>query len=163
AAVAGALGFWNDRHEPADRVELGPGLLDAVLEGVPAAGSPELEPIEAAHLQLVLERLWEEEGRRDSHVLRVATLAELGGPGGLAGDHARRALDALGEDERRLAGDLLDHLVSPTGESLTQPARALAGWANVDDAVAVAVLGRLAGERVVRPAGEDRWRIYHDV
>jgi len=164
-AVEGALAVWNARSAPDERVELENGLLDDVLDAVPVGADPELQHVETAHLQLVMERLWEVEVERErgSRIVRTETLARLGGPEGIVREHVRRALSALTAHEQALAADTLDRLVTPTGESFAQSTAALAGWAGVDDSVVRPVLERLARARIVRPAADDRWRIYHDV
>jgi WD40 repeat protein len=163
AAVEGALEVWNARRAPEERVELGKGLLNGVLDAIAAGDDPELQHVETAHLQLVMERVWEVERERRSHVLHSETLADLGGPEGIVRAHVGRALSALTRREQTLAADMLDRLVTPTGESFAQSTAALAGWANVDDMVVRPVLERLAQARIVRPAADDRWRIYHEV
>src|SRR5204862_3307647 len=73
--------------------EIEPALVDAVIEAVKAgsivlgtvgeglvdAPSTEQTRVETPFLQLVMTRLWEEERRRGSHVLRKQTLDDLGG------------------------------------------------------------------------------------
>ncbi len=163
AAVEGALEVWNARRAPEERVELGKGLLNDVLDAIAVGDDPELQHVETAHLQLVMERVWEVERERRSQVLHNETLADLGGPEGIVRAHVGRALSALTRREQTLAADMLDRLVTPTGESFAQSTAALAGWANMDGTVVRPVLERLARARIVRPAADDRWRIYHDV
>ncbi len=124
--------------------------------------------IEAAYLQLVLERLWEVERQRGSDVLRAATLAELGGAGRIVQEHLQRALAGLDEPERELASRLFNHLVTPSGTKIAHGLDDLGRYAGDDRRRIEPVLRALSGERVVRPlpaknGGGTRYEIYHDV
>src|SRR4051812_20543331 len=81
-------------------------------------GSGRRGRVEAPYLQLVMERVWQEERRSGSHVLRVATLAELGGAGRIVQQHLERALANLDEPERELVARLFHQLVTPSGTKI---------------------------------------------
>ncbi len=90
------------------RVEAEPALVAAVVDQVASGrierrlagrgivdGAAKRGRVEAPYLQLVMERLWEVERERGSNVLRVETLAELGGSGRIVQQHLERALAGL--------------------------------------------------------------------
>jgi Novel STAND NTPase 1 len=87
-AIVEPLERWNRVVAGAgEKVEIEPPLVEAVLEQVTAgkvslgdtAARPEnRRGIEAPYLQLVLTRLWDEERRSGSRVLRLQTLERLG-------------------------------------------------------------------------------------
>ena len=156
-------------------------LIEAVLEEV-AAGRIEQQlsgrglvdqgrrerRVEAPYLQLVLERLWEVERERDSNVLHVATLAELGGAEHIVQEHLERALAGLDEGERDLAARLFDHLVTPSGTKIAHAVDDLARYARVEADSLEPVLGTLDAARILRRVpgrggGPPRYEIFHDV
>ena len=161
SSVVDALRVWNERVAPDEQVTLEAGLLDEVLEGVPARDPGH---VETAHLQLVLERLWD--AGHESGELRRASLEALGGPKGIVRDHVRNALDALDERERELAAAAIDRLVTPSGQLIAQQAVDLAVFAGIGESDIRGLLDRLSKARIVRPIadreeGDERWEIYH--
>ena len=135
------------------------------LDGAGAATGPGSRPIEAPYLQLVLSRLWDEERQVGSHRLRLETLERLGGAERIVRTHLDGALNALSDDEQELAASMFRYLVTPSGTKIAHRVDDLAEYAGAPPAAVAAVLGKLAagGTRVVRPAGEDAYEIYHDV
>ena len=124
--------------------------------------------VEAPYLQLVLERLWDVERGRGSSVLRLSTLAELGGAERIVEEHLERALAGLAEDERDLVAELFDHLVTPSGTKIAHAVDDLARYAGEAPAVLEQVLARLDAARIVRRTpgrggGPPRYEIFHDV
>ena len=160
-SVVDALRVWNERVAPDEQVGLEGGLLDEVLDGVPARDPGH---VETAHLQLVLERLWDAD--HESGELRSASLAALGGPKGIVRDHVGNALDALDEHGRELAAGAIDRLVTPSGQLIAQRAADLAVFAEIAESDIRGLLARLSKARIVRPIadqeeGDERWEIYH--
>lgn len=164
-----------------ESIGIEPELVDAVLEQT-AAGRVELTAagvgvagteatrgrIEAAYLQLVLERIWTEERTADSSNLRAETLARLGGAEAIVRANLRRAVEELSSEERDLAADIFRHLVTPSGAKVAHSAGDLAEYASVDEVQVLPVLTTLGRERIVRTvdgAGDEgaRYEIYHDV
>jgi len=163
-------------------VTIEPELVEAVL-GEVAAGR--IEPgligrgtvgetvedrsrVETPYLQLVMQKLWEVERERRSPVLRLATLAELGGAQRIVEDHLEHAMAALTPLQRDVAAGMFDHLVTPSGAKIAHGVADLASFAHVDEAQIQPVLSSLSRERILRPTGEnghagDRYEIYHDV
>ena len=180
-AIVGPVDRYNELSEDAT-VEIEPALVEAVLDQV-AAGRVELGEsgrggvdervtggrIEAPFLQLVMARLWEAERAAGSRVLRLATLADLGGAEQIVRDHLDRALGALSPHEQDLAASMFNHLVTPSGTKIAHDAGDLAGYVGADQAEVAPVLASLAGQRILRPVpgvpGSDlpRYEIYHDI
>ena len=124
--------------------------------------------VEAPYLQLVMERIWEEEHRSGSYALRATTLAELGGAGQIVQQHLERALANLDEPERELVARLFHQLVTPSGTKIAHGVGDLSRYAGESPERLEDVLHSLSNERVVRalPArngGGPRYEIYHDV
>jgi WD40 repeat protein len=181
AAIVGPIERYNELVEPNQRVSIEPALADALLDEVAAgkvdlgsAGIGELPEhqkdsrIEAPYLQLVLERLWEEERERPSSVLRLSTLHELGGSEAIVRAHLERALGSLSPTQRDLAANVFNHLVTPSGTKIAHRASDLAEYAAVGKEDLVPVLGALGRERIVRAVdgsdgGTERYEIFHDV
>ena len=163
-----------------ESVEIEPALIDAVLEqtaagrvdlagaGVGAATEPGGDRIEAAYLQLVLERIWTEEQRAGSGTLRAETLVRLGGAEAIVQANLRRAVAELTTQEKDLAANIFRHLVTPSGAKIAHSAGDLADYASVDELQVLPVLSTLGRERIVRTvdgAGDNgaRYEIFHDV
>jgi WD40 repeat protein len=137
--------------------------------GVVEHSEPEQTRVETPFLQLVMSRLWEEEQRRQSHVLRLETLRNLGGAERIVRRHLDDAMSALDDDERAVAARMFHQLVTPSGARIVHSARDLAGYADVSLEVAEPILEKLDERRILRtidPApGEStpRFEIRHDV
>jgi WD40 repeat protein len=124
--------------------------------------------IEAAYLQLVLERIWEEEQAAGSSRLRAETLIGLGGAESIVRAHLRRAVEELSSEERDVAADVFRFLVTPSGAKIAHGVGDLAEYASVEEQRLLPVLSALGRERIVRTvngAGEEaaRYEIFHDV
>ncbi len=166
AAIVGPVKRWNELVPAEQRVEIEPALVDAVLAQAAVAGEP--DRIQPPYLQLVLERLWNEESERGSRVLRASTLAELGGAGAIVREHLDRAMSVLDEREQNAAALMFDHLVTPSGTKIAHRVTDLAQFAHVPEVEAATMLAVLGRERIVRPldeggGGGDRYEIFHDV
>jgi hypothetical protein len=163
-------------------VRVEPELVEAVLDEV-AAGRVELaqagvgtvaEPshgdrVEAPYLQLVMERIWQAERAAGSSVLRLSTLRNLGGAEQIVRDHLDDAVETLSPDQKDVAAEIFDHLVTPSGTKIAHDPADLARYARVDERELEPVLSTLARERILRTvAGSGgsevaRYEIYHDV
>jgi WD40 repeat protein len=186
-AIVEPIGAFN-RLGPADqRMVVEPELTDAVLQQVRAGrvvvggaghgtAAPEASDgdgyVEAAHLQLVMTRLWMEEEKAGSRVLRLATLERLGGAETIVRAHLDDSMAALGPMEQDLAADVFHHLVTPSGAKVAHTAGDLASYADVPEEQLSPVLERLAASdlRILRTApppldrpGESQYEIFHDV
>jgi hypothetical protein len=154
-------------------VEVEPALLEAVLDQVTAgevtlgndgaAAGDDRAGVEAPYLQLVLTRLWEEERRSDSRRLRLQTLERLGGADRIVRMHLDVALAALPASDQDLAGRTFRYLVTPSGTKIAHRISDLADYAQASPEQVAPVVDSLAGKvRVLRPAGDGRYEIYHD-
>ena len=180
AAIRGPLERLNELIPSESRVDPEPALVEAVLDEV-AAGRVELAPvgrgvvtapseddrIEAPYLQLVMSRLWEVEAERGSRLLRRKTLTELGGATQIVQDHLEHAMADLSPRQKDAAAAMYNFLVTPSGSKIAHRTRDLAGYAEIEEQEAAAVLRQLAAERIVRASSENgagtRYEIYHDV
>jgi WD40 repeat protein len=189
-AIVRPVERFNSLHAEEEPVTVESALVEEVLDqvktGAVAVGQPALaaidggngvgparEEIETPYLQLVMSTIWRRERERQSRVLRLTTLRELGGAEEIVRTHLDGALTALAEDERETALDLFQHLVTPSGAKIVHTASDLALMINRPEDKVASLLAKLAqGEtRIVRhvppPAGrsgpDDRYEIFHDV
>jgi WD40 repeat protein len=180
SAIVGPITRHAELVGPDEAVEIEPVLVEAVLDQV-ALGRVELgqggrgasedrdaeSRIETPYLQLVMQRLWDEERAAGSRVLRLETLERLGGAEQIVGAHVDRALTALTSAEQDLAATMFDHLVTPSGAKIAHGSADLARYAGAQEPAVVSVLDRLGGDRIVRPIADGgthgRYEIFHDV
>jgi WD40 repeat protein len=155
--------------ELAERVldEVGAGQIEPALGGLGAVeGGDSGARIEAPYLQLVMQRIWDEERAAGSDVLHADTLARLGGAQHVVEEHLAGALDELSEDEKDVAARLFNHLVTPSGTKIAHDVSDLADFGNVPAAQVQPVLSQLADRRILRSVeegGHVRYEIFHDV
>jgi WD40 repeat protein len=180
AAIVGPIEQHNASVGPDRGVAIEPELVEAVLDQT-VAGRVRLdddEPaeqrverpgrVEAPYLQLVMQRLWEEDGA-GAGVLRLETLERLGGATAIVRAHLGAALGALSPREQDLAETLFNYLVTPSGTKIAHGLGDLAEYAAVPERTVLPVLATLVEERIVRPVTEggapdvSRYEIYHDV
>jgi WD40 repeat protein len=165
AAILGPLERRNELDETGVRVDIEGELVEAVLDETSLRDEP--QRVEAPYLQLVMQRVWEEEQSDGSRLLRLETLRELGGAEAVVREHLDRALSALSPGEQAAAALMFEHLVTPSGTKIAHRGRDLAAFAHVDPGTGRTVLDSLGHERILRPlddADEDgRYEIFHDV
>jgi WD40 repeat protein len=183
-AIEGPVTRYNAVAPSNQQVIIEPELIDELLPqlqtgslSVGDAGQggvdTSVESIETPFLQLVMTRLWEEEQKRGSHVLRLETLASLGGAEQIVRTHLDAVMSELTEQQRETAAEVFRYLVTPSGTKIAHTAQDLAEYAEAPDPERVGeVLEQLAAsrERVLRlvppPAGSPeapRYEIFHDV
>jgi WD40 repeat protein len=147
--------------------QVGAGKIEAPLAGVGAVESAETSArVEAPYLQLVLQRIWDEERAADSTVLRAETLDALGGAQRIVEEHLERALDSLTLPQRDVAARIFGHLVTPSGTKIAHEEADLVEFAQVAPAELRPVLDGLVRERILRTDEEGsalRYEIFHDV
>ena len=163
-------------------VEIDDALVDAVLDQVRAGritvgqggrGGVDDEPsmrIETPYLQLVMTKIWEEERRLGSNVLRLETLNRLGGAGEIVKAHLDEQMSALSEAEQAIAAQVFDRLVTPSGTKLAQSIDDLATYSGLNRETLEPVLEKLSGRgRILHPLpappdrpGATRYEIFHD-
>jgi WD40 repeat protein len=173
-AIVGPLDQYNALVPRDDRVTAEPELVAAVLDQTIAGRVDSGEPVEgnrveAPYLQLVMQRLWEEERSGGSRTLRLETLERLGGADEIVRAHLSEALESLSPGDRDLAAKLFNHLVTPSGTKISHGIGDLAQYAAVSEREVAPVLAALVDERIVRPVttpGQQdgsRYEIFHDV
>jgi len=137
----GPVERWNELFAAGELVTVEPELVEDVLGQ--ASSGVEKSRVEPPYLQLVMERIWNEERERGSTVLRRATLAEVGGATAIVREHLDRALSALDEDTQEAAARMFEHLVTPSGTKLAHRASDLAQFARLGSADAAPVFEAL--------------------
>jgi WD40 repeat protein len=147
--------------------EVGAGRIDPALGGLGAVeGAEDGARIEAPYLQLVMQRLWDEERAAGSDVLRVGTLERLGGAGHIVEEHLEGAMSELTAEQKDVAARLFNHLVTPSGTKIAHEVSDLADFGQVPVDVLRPVLASLAERRILRSLEEGggmRYEIFHDV
>jgi WD40 repeat protein len=177
AAIVGPIDRYAELTGAEVRIE--PELIERVLDEV---GAGQIEPalgglgvvegtengarIEAPYLQLVMQRLWEEEHAAGSDVLRLETLESLGGAQHIVEEHLESAMKALTSDQKDLAARLFNHLVTPSGTKIAHEISDLADFGQVPIGELQPVLSTLSERRILRSVEEGggvRYEIFHDV
>ena len=178
-AIERPLHVFNEM-QPDTPVHVEPELVEEVLESVgtgslvPDAGTgPEsdgrLRRFEAPFLQLVLQRIWQEEVAVGSPALRLSTLRELGGAARIVRFTLAAGIAALTSHEQELAQEALRYLITPSGGSIAQSAADLADYLQRDEGEVVDVLERLAAGdvRILRATansrGETQYELFSDL
>jgi WD40 repeat protein len=166
AAIVGPIRRWNEFVSEEQRVDIEPALVERVLTEAAVADEP--GRVEPPYLQLVMERLWNEEHEQGSRLLRASTLEELGGAGAIVREHLDRALSVLGPGQQDAASRMFEHLVTPSGTKVAHRAADLARFSRLPEAEAGSTIAALRRERILRPVDESsetgpRYEIYHDV
>ena len=163
-----------------------PKLVDAVLNQVAtgqvmldrggAASNGEQQNdktlVEAPFLQLVMDRLWDEEMKVGSRTLRLETLERLGGAQTIIQSHLEQKLQDLTPQQRESAARIFRHLVTRTGVKIMHTIEDLASESGLTRDDVAQVVERLSspGFRILRqvppppdmPALE-RYEISHDI
>ncbi|HET9673823.1 MAG TPA: hypothetical protein VFP31_03370 [Gaiellaceae bacterium] len=167
AAVLGPIEQYNSLVPATERASIEPELVEALLEQT-TRGRVDLGQrgrgvvrrpgtrilIEAPYLQLVLQRVWEEERADGSTVLRLETLERLGGANEVVRSHLERALAELDPEEKDVAADVFQHLVTPSGTKIAHGLHDLAEYAHVDEDELEPIVSRLVHERILRPVAK---------
>lgn len=128
--------------------------------------------IESPYLQLVMTRVWEDERKAGSNILRVATLDHLGGAERIVQTHLDATMAGFSNPERLIAARAFRYLVTPSGTKIAYTASDLANYTNDSPEKLSSVFVKLSrpDKRVLRgvapPPGqaqEPRYEIFHDV
>ena len=147
--------------------EVGAGQIEPALGGLGSVESGEDGArIEAPYLQLVMQRLWEEERASGSDVLRIETLDRLGGAQQIVEEHLEGAMAELTTGQKDVAARLFNHLVTPSGTKIAHEASDLADFGQVSVEELRPVLATLGERRILRSIEEGsgvRYEIFHDV
>jgi WD40 repeat protein len=167
------------------QVFIEPALIEAVLEqvktgqvmvGETGRGASERDlagtQVEAPYLQLVMSRLWDEEMRCGSRLLRLETLQRLGGAERIVQTHLDVTMGALSAQQQDHAAQVFRFLVTPSGTKIAHTVRDLTEYAGVPAEELETVVNRLSAPdvRILRPippppgqSGLLRYEIFHDV
>jgi WD40 repeat protein len=184
-AIEEPLKLFNSRQtHPAQRISIGPGLVDAVIEQVRAgrvqlrggAGTPHPPGmngsgrVEAPYLQMVMMRLWREEMTAGSDTLRLSTLHRLGGAQEIVRTHLDRVMQSFPKSEQVLASRVFHQLVTPGGTKIAHYVDDLANYVSAPPAEIGTLFDHLDDPearvlRDVTPPGapSKRYEIFHDL
>lgn len=147
--------------------EVGAGQIEPAMGGLGTVeGAGDGARIEAPYLQLVMQRLWEEERASGSDELRVETLERLGGARHIVEEHLQGAMGDLTPEQKDVAARLFNHLVTPSGTKIAHEVSDLADFGQVPVEQLGPVLSTLAERRILRSVeegGDVRYEIFHDV
>ena len=188
SAIELPIGAYNERVDPGAEVSIEPALVDEILRQIGGSTVPlgqvgagdvsgasaalADERIEAPYLQVVLRRLWLEEVKAGSHVLRAETLDRLGGCESIVRTRLGELMEALTPSERDIAAEVFRYLVTSSGTKVAHSAADLAEFADLPEEGVSRVLEHLATTdvrllRAVQPPpggdGGTRYEISHDV
>lgn len=184
-AIVKPVEEYNHRRAAARPVSIEPALIEAVLDqvktgqvviGEAGRGSVIREDdeakIETPFLQLVMTRLWQEEMRNGSHVLRLETLKRLGGAEPIVKTHLDEAMNEMDAEDRDVAARIFRYLVTPSGTKIAYSAADLADYGGLRTAQLDSLLEKLSASdaRILRPVAPPldqpnvlRYEIFHDV
>jgi len=146
--------------------EVGTGRIEPALGGLGAVEGATDARIEAPYLQLVMQRVWDEERTSGSSELRAETLVRLGGSQHIVEEHLESAMAQLTVEEQDVAARLFNHLVTPSGAKIAHEVADLADFGHVPVEELRPVLARLVERRILRSLEEGsdvRYEIFHDV
>jgi WD40 repeat protein len=142
-------------------------LVDEVLRQVrrPSSEDGDESRFETPYLQLVMERLWNEDGASGN--LRLATLESLGGAAKIVRGHLEDAMAALPDDQRAAAAGALRFLVTSGGSKIALTAAELSELAGIPETALAEPLEWLDQRRVLRRVASSqagpRYELFHDV
>ena len=182
-AIRGPVRRFNELNPGLPPMSVEDELVAAVLEEVKRGNvvlgdagrgtiSKQETRIETPYLQLVMTRLWNEETKLGSTVLRASTFRTLGGAQNIVRSHLDAAIAALSPEEQKIAAKLFTQLVTPSRTKIAQTAADLAGYAEIPEPQVQGLLEKLSsGEnRILTPVapapdspGTPRYQIFHDV
>ena len=147
--------------------EVGAGRIEPALGGLGAVdGETDGARIEAPYLQLVMQRIWDEERSSGSSMLRASTLDRLGGAQHVVEEHLEGALEELTREQKDVAARLFNHLVTPSGTKIAHEVSDLEDFGRAPPEELRPMLDVLTERRILRSleeGGEVRYEIFHDV
>jgi WD40 repeat protein len=147
--------------------EVGAGQIEPALGGLGAVeGGDDGARIEAPYLQLVMQRVWDEERGAGSDTLRTDTFDRLGGAQHIVEEHLEGALAELAPEQKDVAARLFTHLVTPSSTKIAHEVADLADFGQVSVEELRPIVDTLSERRIVRSldeGGDVRYEIFHDV
>lgn len=184
-AIRKPLGVFNQRLKAGEKsIGIETELVQEVLEQVKVGkvsfvesgkGGRDLPSteIETSYLQLVMERLWKEEIKIGSDCLRLETFKRLGKAENIVKQHLNERMESLSlsGEEKNIAAQVFQYLVTPGGTKITYPALELAEKGKVNEDLLKNLLEKLSSpeQRILRSVGPspekpngERYEIFHD-
>ena len=186
-AIRKPLQVFNQRLKPgAKSIGIEAELVKEVLEQVKVGkvslvesgkGGKDLQSaettgeIETSYLQLVMERLWKREIKIGSDCLRLETFKGLGEAKNIVKQHLNERMEPLSGEEKDIAAQVFQYLVTPGGTKITYPALELAEKGKVNEDLLKNLLEKLSSpeQRILRSVGRspekpngERYEIFHD-
>ncbi|MBC1197342.1 WD40 repeat domain-containing protein [Microcystis aeruginosa BLCCF158] len=184
-AIRKPLGVFNQRLKAGEKsIGIETELVQEVLEQVKVGkvsfvesgkGGRDLPStaIETSYLQLVMERLWKEEMKIGSDCLRLETFKRLGKAENIVKQHLNERMESLSlsGEEKNIAAQVFQYLVTPGGTKITYPALELAEKGKVNEDLLKNLLEKLSSpeQRILRSVGPspekpngERYEIFHD-
>lgn len=140
-AIREPLRVYDEKY-PNARMDIEDPLVARIINGLkgiegapqkinaPAPVANSEQRIEMPYLQLVMIRLWNEEVRSPSRMMRVATLDRLGGAQEIVQTHLSEVMKHLTYFQRAIAARCFRHLVTPSGTKIALTPQDLADYAN---------------------------------
>jgi len=124
--------------------------------------------VETPFLQMVLRRLWEEETKTGSRMLRLDTLTLIGGARQIVEKHVNEVLANLPRDaDREIAACMFRYLVTPSRSKIAQDMESLIGYGEASETEVRSVLSWLSDRpesRILRRLDTpERYEMFHDV
>lgn len=186
AAIEKPIEHYNQQRAAGEQpISIEPALLKAVLKqvqtgqviiGESGRGILKTEAnaaqIETPFLQMVMTRLWDEEMRAGSQVLRLASLNALGGAERIVRTHLDETMSALLPERQNIAAEVFHYLVTPSGAKIAHTSLDLAEYVGLPRTHVAPALEELSSgdTRILRgiepptdQPGEPRYEIFHDV
>jgi WD40 repeat protein len=190
-AIRKPLGVFNQRLKAGEKsIGIETELVQEVLEQVKVGKVSFVESgkggrerpstaIETSYLQLVMERLWKEEIKIGSDCLRLETFKRLGEAENIVKQHLNERMEPLSREEKKIAAQVFQYLVTPGGTKITYPALELAEKGKVKKQQKLEdLLNKLSSpeQRILRSVGPssekpnvssekpnvERYEIFHD-
>lgn len=178
-AIVKPVEEWSRRpYHPGPRVLEQP-LVEEILKQIPSNTGPTYmtrpgqasatgeRRIEASVLQVVMTRLWDDEVRAGSSILRLETLQNLGNSNKIFDDYLEDRLRELPQEDKETVGNIFLHLVDREGIRSPAAAQDLADRTKIPLYQIEPALVKLKerGVLVVRSSGTNttRFEVPHDI
>ena len=157
-------------EEVLDQVAIGRVTVGEVGRRLPTAlDTLDEKRIETPYLQLVMSRIWDEERKLKSRILKRATLRDLGGAERIVQTHLDMTLEALKPSEQNGASSMFRYLVTPRGAKVALTLEDLNTYTELPLAQLNLILQTLARRdvRILRQVADQpetpHYEIFHDV
>lgn len=117
------------------------------------------EGVEPAQLQIVCDRLYQAKPR-GARTITLSIYERLGGAQKILSEFLETSLSQLSAGERRVAREILKHMVASSEVRITRPLERIAAETGQDREEVEGVLARLIDFRLIRSVGKERHRQY---